>query len=175
MHLYKYDENTYINAKNKNIANNIYYNLIYINKETHKEQQLENIKQQEKIKKQQEKQEKKRNQYYNQVIEGYVYVFACNGYYKIGKSKNPEKRLLSFKTGTPFPIDIVQIYKSRNMNILEKLLHNLFSDKQIEGEWFNLNDDDIKIISYKKYDNFIKSYIDDSFDFKRKLRIPSVL
>lgn len=69
MHLYKYDKNTYINAKNKNIADNIYYNLVYIS-EKEKSLQIQkntNIKQ-EKIENQLSKLRNKTKNFFKKIL-----------------------------------------------------------------------------------------------------------
>ncbi len=57
---------------------------------------------------------------------------------KIGKSKNPNKRLLSIKTSNPN----AELFFYTN-EFTEMFLHNKFKDKRQDGEWFALNKIDI--------------------------------
>lgn len=67
--------------------------------------------------------------------------------YKIGISKHPEKRLKENKTSNPNKLQIVHTFKSQHSNIMETALKNRFKYCRIEGEWFNLSQEDV--------DNFI--------------------
>ncbi len=58
----------------------------------------------------------------------------ANGKYKIGKSENPERRLEDFRTGN---LDIV-LMATLDKDI-EGVLHEKFSSKNIELEWFNFS------------------------------------
>ena len=60
------------------------------------------------------------------------------GDYKIGISKNPQKRLKQLQTGNSSELELVETYKSKYANKIEKTLHNLLSHYKKEGEWFEL-------------------------------------
>jgi hypothetical protein len=63
--------------------------------------------------------------------------------YKIGISKHVEKRLLENKTSNPNNLQIVHVFKSLHSNIMETALKNRFRYCRIEGEWFNLSQQDV--------------------------------
>ena len=70
----------------------------------------------------------------------------CGGKFKIGLSKNVERRKKQLDR-RPFPVQI--IYKSPELeNVIdyERELHEVFEDKKISGEWFDLDEKDIDII-----------------------------
>lgn len=78
---------------------------------------------------------------------GFVYVIKSDtGHYKIGRSSDPENRMKTF--GLQLPIEIVYeaIYPSQDMYADEKYLHQHFQSKWVNGEWFNLNEEDLKFI-----------------------------
>lgn len=78
---------------------------------------------------------------------GYVYLMrSTGGEYKIGCSVSPERRLSSLKTGIPFDIELVYMFKVMNMRATEKLLHFRYAEKRIRGEWFALSDNDVEEI-----------------------------
>lgn len=78
---------------------------------------------------------------------GYVYLLKSpTGYYKIGRAKNPEKRLETFNVKLPFEVDFECLIYSDDMWFLERELHIKFKDKRVQGEWFKLDDEDIAYI-----------------------------
>lgn len=78
---------------------------------------------------------------------GYVYLLkSSTGHYKIGRAKNPEKRLATFTIKLPFEVDYECLIYSDDMWFLERELHIRFKEKRIQGEWFMLDDEDIAYI-----------------------------
>ena len=78
--------------------------------------------------------------------KGQIYIMECGGYYKIGVSKNIKQRQKQLNK-RPFKVNI--IYKSpinEDYYSMEKELHTQYDDKRINGEWFNLNQNDIETI-----------------------------
>jgi hypothetical protein len=68
-----------------------------------------------------------------------------NGYVKIGKTKNLRTKTF-FPYLMPFKWEIIHIIESLNINSLEKYFHRLYRHKCINGEWFNLDEQDIQDI-----------------------------
>ena len=65
--------------------------------------------------------------------------------YKIGYTKRPiEKRIKEIKTGNAHEIYLVESFKSKWGTKIEAHLHRTFSSKKVNGEWFDLTDDDVK-------------------------------
>lgn len=64
-----------------------------------------------------------------------TYLMYDGEYYKIGKSKDPERRLKQLQTAN---IKTVLIYVSNK--ITEKELHILYSKYKVDREWFDLKD-----------------------------------
>lgn len=78
--------------------------------------------------------------------EGSVYLIkAENGLCKIGKTKNIESRMSQFKS---FPVKwvLMHSFKTRNHHKAERKLHERFCNKRVNGEWFNLDEEDIDFI-----------------------------
>lgn len=74
-----------------------------------------------------------------------IYVMKDNhtGHYKIGRSKNPVKReatLLSQKSS----IELLFFFEGTINQ--EKMLHEIFQDKWVRGEWFELTEEDLQSI-----------------------------
>lgn len=77
---------------------------------------------------------------------GYVYLLRCGEHYKIGFSEQPRKRLQQLRTGSPHPIVLEHELKTTFFKSIEQQLHRRFAHKRGEGEWFNLNDEDVAYI-----------------------------
>lgn len=74
----------------------------------------------------------------------YVYLFATDqGWWKIGQTINPERRLRDLST-LPFNIWIEHIIEYHSAGALERRIHDRFKDKRISGEWFRLDTKDVK-------------------------------
>lgn len=77
----------------------------------------------------------------------FTYIMKSQDLYKIGKSNDVESRLKCFKIGNPF-IELITKYEGN----LEGRLHDKFKDKRVTGEWFRLDESDLR-----DADEFIKS------------------
>ena len=71
-----------------------------------------------------------------------TYIMKSGNKYKIGKSEDTSSRLKALQTGNP---DIKIILCCEESKVSEKALHNMFSHKRGDGEWFSLTASDIKI------------------------------
>lgn len=70
---------------------------------------------------------------------GYVYLLECGGKYKIGFSKDVERRMRQLDT-RPFKLNLVA--KSKYLSdayYWEQGLHDAFSDSRIDGEWYEFS------------------------------------
>lgn len=83
---------------------------------------------------------------------GFVYVIRCGPYFKIGRTSKVERRMVQLGVQMPHPIEIVWTKHVSNMCVAEKFLHEMFSHKRMNGEWFNLNNDDLLIIKLEYED-----------------------
>lgn len=85
---------------------------------------------------------------------GFIYLIECNRLdsdsivYKIGYSKDVEKRIKELTTGNDGSLALIHKYKSEFGTKIEASLHNLYNHKKIKNEWFLLEKQDI--------DNFTK-------------------
>jgi prophage antirepressor-like protein len=98
------------------------------------------------------------NSYYQSIINLKTYIMydENSNLYKIGVSKNPKQRESTLSSQIP-KIKII-LFLDRN---IEKLLHKLFENKRVRGEWFKLDSDDI--ISLVCDYGFVK-YINAGFE-----------
>lgn len=78
---------------------------------------------------------------------GFVYlVRAYTGEYKIGYSFDVGRRIKAFSVQPPFKYELIHTFPADDMVQAETMLHDKFAEARIKGEWFLLNDDDIKWI-----------------------------
>ena len=77
------------------------------------------------------------------------YIYLIESYsehetiYKIGFSKDPDKRIKELKTGNPSKLSILYRFPTTHKRKIETSLHNLYSHKRKDGEWFDLNSVDV--------------------------------
>lgn len=73
----------------------------------------------------------------------YLLFNRRNGYYKIGRAKVVEFREKTLQAEEP---DIELICSFPGTSTVEKNLHQLYHEKRIRGEWFQLSEDDVSHI-----------------------------
>jgi len=68
----------------------------------------------------------------------YIIQSSNNGNFKIGRSKNPKKRLMQLQTGSPYRLKLILVLEE--MGHLEKKVHNYImsgNKRKCKGEWFD--------------------------------------
>jgi len=75
---------------------------------------------------------------------GSVYFIESEFGWKIGKTRNLKRRKNIFEVKLPFHFVLRYHIKSTEISNLEKQLHEHFKDKQINGEWFLITENEIK-------------------------------
>ena len=68
-----------------------------------------------------------------------------NGLHKIGISIDPVVRCKSLQTG-PVTVELLWAHPMENAKQVEKEMHQRFQAKRVNGEWFELGDEDVKYI-----------------------------
>ncbi|KAA3658655.1 MAG: GIY-YIG nuclease family protein [Chloroflexi bacterium] len=61
--------------------------------------------------------------------------------YKIGKSNDPQGRLLSLQTASPYKLKLLHTFRADNATAAEESLHAALHPQRMEGEWFKLSDE----------------------------------
>ena len=77
---------------------------------------------------------------------GEVYLIKANNFYKIGATSNVKRRISEISTSIPFEISIITTITTDDMYKLEASLHDRFSEKRVNGEWFILEQSDVDYI-----------------------------
>ena len=68
--------------------------------------------------------------------------------YKIGYSKHPEKRIKQLQTGTDKKLSIKFLCETKYPSKIETMLKKTYKEKNILGEHFNLDENDINNFLY---------------------------
>lgn len=77
---------------------------------------------------------------------GYVYILEGGPYYKIGRTNNVDRRIGEISPKLPFKTRLVCTIATEDMYTLEAELHERFADKRTNGEWFELEPEDVEYI-----------------------------
>lgn len=98
----------------------------------------------------------------------YLIQSKDSGLYKIGISKNPNRRLNELQTGNGEQLRIVHSFESEYPTTLETALHNIYSHISKRGEWFYF-DLNIEV-------NFLKEckILNDNITFLKKNNNPFI-
>jgi len=78
------------------------------------------------------------------VTSGFVYLGKQHGDYKIGKTKNANRRRDDISLLGSEPFELIHEIKTDDMDGVEKYWHGRFKSRWKRGEWFNLSRADIK-------------------------------
>ena len=72
---------------------------------------------------------------------GFVYIIGIKelGWYKIGKTRTPKRRLDRLSVLLPFDIVLVALFSAADHGALEAELHRRFARQRLRGEWFHLS------------------------------------
>lgn len=69
--------------------------------------------------------------------------------YKIGRSKDPNKRLLQLQTSNASILEILYTFPSKYVTLLESKLHRIYKNTDSNNEWFYLGTEEV--------DNFLNT------------------
>jgi hypothetical protein len=73
----------------------------------------------------------------------YLYLIESQQFYKIGIANDVQSRLAQLSTGNPFELKLLASYSFENAEVVERSIHQRFSNKRVRGEWFELGDEDV--------------------------------
>lgn len=75
--------------------------------------------------------------------EEYVYAIGHpHGYVKIGRSVDPEKRLITHQSSCPYELWLICQIPVQDSVGIETTLHDVLFDKCVRGEWYDLDHSD---------------------------------
>lgn len=76
---------------------------------------------------------------------GFVYIMRDGKRFKIGITTNPEERLYGLQTANP-DIELMGAVFCKNPEQVEAYWHDMFDEKRYDREWFNLTDEDARLV-----------------------------
>lgn len=77
---------------------------------------------------------------------GFIYILQAGPYFKIGIAQNVDARIKQLATLPPFDLVLVHTIETEDMYSLESGLHSRFEAKRKNGEWFELDEEDVEWI-----------------------------
>lgn len=79
---------------------------------------------------------------------GTVYIIKSSesNLYKIGHTRDVYQRIANLQTASGLPCSLVHQIVCEDRQQLERRIHQMFSSKRVRGEWFDLSEDDLKVI-----------------------------
>jgi hypothetical protein len=83
---------------------------------------------------------------------GLVYVLRSAYGVKVGRTSNLQARMREFGVKLPFIYNIPLVAWFENCHEAERRYHALFDAKRINGEWFDLDENDISLIRARTFD-----------------------
>ena len=84
---------------------------------------------------------------------GAVYLFRHGKYYKIGKTNDTVRRGNELKIQLPENLDLIHEIKTDDPSGIEAYWHRRFEAKRMNGEWFDLNSNDLR--AFKRWRKII--------------------
>ena len=75
--------------------------------------------------------------------EGVVYLLRAGPFFKIGKSIVFEKRLGQIKLQLPHAVEVVHVIQAAHPSQAESHWHRRFAARRLNGEWFELSEDEV--------------------------------
>jgi len=77
-------------------------------------------------------------------VPGYIYVIKSGNYCKIGRTKDMKQRMKTFEKSIPGGFHLVCDWYSDDTMQEEAEMHSIFATLRVNGEWFNLQDNNIR-------------------------------
>lgn len=92
-------------------------------------------------------------------MSDYIYVLKAGDFYKIGRTASLHERIKRLSIQLPFPIKLVMAFEVDDATDEEGFWHSELEDKRINGEWFELNEDDVKALGDYIAENALPSWV----------------
>lgn len=74
---------------------------------------------------------------------GFVYFIKSDHGIKIGRAKNWKSRTRTIISSLPFPAEVLKTIETSDMVKLERQFHERFADFRLNGEWFDVTQEQI--------------------------------
>lgn len=105
--------------------------------------------------------------------EGFIYLIESeNGYFKLGRSVDVERRLSQHEMDYPLQLRVIHSFASNDVRRDEKRLLRNFSDRQLRGEWFSLELQDV--LWFKTIEDHGLNTAFAEYDGRKSLLVPEI-
>jgi hypothetical protein len=81
---------------------------------------------------------------------GFVYLMKSGRFYKVGNSRNVERRNYELGIKLPEKLDMIRKIRTDDPVGIEAYWHSRFKDKRKQGEWFDLSKEDVSAFKRRK-------------------------
>lgn len=83
--------------------------------------------------------------------DGYVYLLRSGQHWKIGRTDNIEKRIKSISVSLPEAVELDHVIRTDDPSGIEAYWHKRFSERRLNGEWFQLTREDVRAFRRRKF------------------------
>jgi hypothetical protein len=80
-------------------------------------------------------------------VSNFLYIVSCVDYTKIGITDNVTRRVSSLQTSNPYAVRLEASFKFDNAAVVERTLHERYSQFRVNREWFKLSTSQIAEIA----------------------------
>ena len=84
-------------------------------------------------------------------IAGEVYLLKAGRRYKIGKTNSVGRREYELSIQLPEKAVLIHVIKTDDPSGIERYWHQRFSDRRLNGEWFDLSPEDVAAFRWRKF------------------------
>ena len=85
------------------------------------------------------------------LVEGFVYLIKSGRHFKIGKANSVESRHRQLRIQLPQAAAVVHRIRTDDPYGIESYWHRRFADKRLNGEWFALSVENVKLFKRRKF------------------------
>ncbi len=92
-----------------------------------------------------------KNRASEQAASEYVYLMKSGRHYKIGRSNSTGRREYELAIQLPESVELIHRIRTDDGVGIEAYWHSRFSDRRLNGEWFALTTEDVRIFKRRKF------------------------